>query len=226
MTRFSAAEQTLREAVIAAARVMNARTNNRGLSGNVSARLAEAGFSGFLVTPSGMHYDTLEVDDVVAMQLDGAVRPSETRVPSSEWPFHRAIYRARSDVDAVVHTHSIFATTLACLGRGIPAFHYMVAKAGGSEIRCAPYARFGSEELAQSAVAALEGTRACLLAQHGMITVGRDPQHALDLAVEVESLAEIYWRTLQLSEPNLLSAREMQGVIDKFSSYGQPPSRD
>lgn len=221
MTGFAAAERTLREAVIAAARGMNAQANNRGQSGNVSARCIEPDFDGFLVTPSGMHYDALAIEDIVAVALDGTVRASETRLPSSEWPFHRAIYRARSDVGAIVHTHSIFATTLACLGRGIPAFHYMVAKAGGSDIRCAAYARFGGDELAEAAVGALDDRRACLLAHHGMIAVGRDPQEALDLAVDVEALAEIYWRTLQVCEPNLLSVPEMQHVIDKFRRYGQ-----
>ena len=222
MRSFSAHERTLREAVVAAAQAMNARTNNRGQSGNVSARLSADAFAGFVVTPSGMRYDAVGVEDLVAVALDGGVRAGESRVPSSECAFHRAIYAARPDVGAVVHTHSVFATTLACVGRAIPAFHYMVGKAGGHDIRCAPYARFGSDELARGAVDALQDRRACLLAQHGMITLGRDPADALDLAVDVEALAEMYWRTLQIGEPRLLSAREMQGVVDKFAAYGQP----
>jgi len=200
---------------------MNERTSNRGQSGNVSARLALDGFDGLLVTPSGMRYEALAADDIVAVALDGSIRADESRVPSSECPFHCAIYAARPDVSAIVHTHSIFATTIACLGRSIPAFHYMVAKAGGEDIRCASYARFGSDDLAQGAVDALRERRACLLAQHGMIAVGSNPAEALDLAVDVEALAEIYWRILLIGEPPLLSASEMQSVVDKFVGYGQ-----
>ena len=129
--------------------------------------------------------------------------------------------RARPEVGAIVHTHSPFATTLACLDRGIPAFHYMVAIAGGSDIRCAPYATFGTQALSDHAVAALAGRRACLLAHHGMIATGPSLQGALALAVEVETLAEMYWRALQVGEPRLLPDDEMHVVLEKFATYGQ-----
>jgi L-fuculose-phosphate aldolase len=215
-------ERSLREAVIATARAMNAAGINRGKSGNVSVRLHGAGFDGFLVTPSGLPYGETTPEDIVAMSLAGDARGR--RAPSSEWRFHRDIYRTFADAGAIVHTHAPFATTLACLGRGIPSFHYMVAVAGGADIRCAPYATFGTQALADGAVAALAGRRACLLAQHGMIAVGVTLDAALALAVEVETLAEMYWRVLQVGEPVLLSAAEMAVVLEKFATYGTQPS--
>lgn len=134
---------------------------------------------------------------------------------------HLAIYAARREVEAIVHTHSTAATALACLGKGIPAFHYMVAAAGGADIRCAPYATFGSAALAAHALAALDGRRACLLANHGMIALGASLGQALALAREVENLAEQYLRTLAVGQPNLLDDAEMARVIAKFASYGQ-----
>lgn len=222
MTAGAVDERSLREAVIATARAMNAAGINRGKSGNVSVRLRGAGFDGFLVTPSGLPYGQTTPEDIVAMSLAGDARGR--RAPSSEWRFHRDIYRTYTDAGAIVHTHAPFATTLACLGRGIPSFHYMVAVAGGADIRCAPYATFGTQALADGAVAALAGRRACLLAQHGMIAVGATLDAALALAVEVETLAEMYWRVLQVGEPVLLSAAEMAVVLEKFATYGTQPS--
>jgi L-fuculose-phosphate aldolase len=209
-------ELSLREEIIATARAMNARNLNRGKSGNVSARTD----AGFLVTPTGLAYESMRAEDIVAMSLDGTAQG--TRAPSSEWRFHRDIYAARGEVRAIVHAHSAFATTLACLGRGIPAFHYMIAVAGGSDIRCAPYATFGTQVLSDLALLALEGRKACLLANHGMIAVGPGLAQALALAVEVEALAEQYWRALQIGEPRLLPETEMAVVLEKFRSYGQP----
>ncbi len=203
----------LREAIIATARAMNAAGINRGTSGNVSARIA----GGFLVTPSGLPYAHTTAADIVMVGDDGT--STGRRRPSTEWRFHRDIYVQRAEVQAIVHTHSPFATTLACLDRGIPAFHYMIDVAGGSDIRCAPYATFGTQELSDHALAALEARRACLLSHHGMIAIGNDLEAALALAVEVESLAEMYWRALQIGEPTLLSEREMQRVLEKFAVY-------
>ena len=199
---------------------MNACGINRGKAGNVSARVRRAGFDGFLVTPTGIPYAQTTADDIVAMTLGGDAQGP--RLPSSEWRFHRDIYAARPDAQAIVHTHAPFATTLACLHRGIPAFHYMVGVAGGADIRCAPYATFGTQQLSDHAVAALADRRACLLAQHGMIAIGQSLDQALALAVEVETLAEMYWRALQIGEPPVLSDTEMAVVVDKFRSYGQP----
>jgi L-fuculose-phosphate aldolase len=213
-------EAALRNAVVATALAMNAAGINRGKSGNVSARLRNDAFDGFIITPSGLAYERTTASDIVAMTLDGG--SLGTRVPSSEWRFHRDIYRARGEIGAIVHTHAPFATTLACLGRGIPAFHYMIAVAGGADIRCAPYATFGTQALSDHAVAALQDRRACLLAHHGMLALGSDLDAALALAVEVETLAEMYWRALQLGEPARLSDQEMSVVLAKFASYGQP----
>jgi L-fuculose-phosphate aldolase len=217
------AERALREAIIATAREMNALGINRGKSGNVSARLVNDRFSGYLVTPTGLPYAETTIEDVVALPLAGDERDAiGTRLPSSEWRFHRDIYRARPEVGAIVHTHAPFATTLACLDRDIPPFHYMVAVAGGHDVRCAPYATFGTQALSDHAVTALAGRRACLLAQHGMIATGGSLTQALALAVEVETLAEMYWRVLQIGEPTLLPDAEMRVVLEKFSAYGQP----
>jgi len=213
-------ETRLREAVIEAARGMNRCGINRGRSGNVSARLRLDGFDGFVVTPSGVDYGGLQSSDLVALHADGRPRAPGGLRPSSEWPLHRAIYAARPDAGAIVHTHSVFATTLACLHRGIPAFHYMIALAGG-DVRCAPYAIFGSDELAAGAVDALADRCACLLAQHGLVVLASDPAEALELALQVETLAEIYWRALQIGEPRLLGSTEMSFVSDKFTAYGQ-----
>ena len=207
--------RALRDAVIATAIEMNALGINRGKAGNVSARID----TGFLVTPSGMPYGEISADDIVAMGTDGS-HPSSRR-PSSEWRFHRDIYAARNDAKAIVHTHSPFATTLACLDRGIPAFHYMIAVAGGPDIRCSPYATFGTQELSDHAVRALDGRRACLMSHHGMIATGPSLKHALALAVEVETLAEMYWRALQIGEPTLLPPDELDTVLTKFADYGK-----
>lgn len=203
----------LRSAIIATALRMNEQGINRGKSGNVSARVGD----GFLITPSALPYDETESEDIVTVHDDG--RAIGRLAPSSEWRFHRAIYAARPEVQAIVHAHSPFATTLACLDRGIPAFHYMVAVAGGNDIRCAPYATFGTQALADQVLRAMDGRRACLLSHHGMIAVGESLKVAMALAIEVETLAEMYWRALQLGEPTLLSDAEMKVVLAKFVDY-------
>jgi L-fuculose-phosphate aldolase len=206
-------ESQLRKQVVATARQMNALGINRGKSGNVSARWKD----GFLVTPSGLPYDEMSPQDIVF--VDALGRSGGAREPSSEWRFHFDIYRHKDDACAVVHAHSSFATTLACLGMAVPAFHYMVALAGGNDIRCAPYATFGTQALSDHAIKALEGRLACLLANHGMIATGPSLTQALALAVEVEALCEQYWRALQLGKPNLLTDDEMALVVEKFRIY-------
>ena len=208
----------LREAMIATARRMNTSGLNQGTSGNLSQRVED----GFLLTPTGMEYDALVPEDLVLMRMDGS--HEGRRAPSSEWRIHRDILVRRPEVGAVLHAHSMFCTTLACLRRGIPSFHYMVTAAGGADIRCAPYATFGTEELSHHAVEALEGRKACLLANHGMLALGKDLAVAFKLAVEVETLAAMYWRALQVGEPVLLDAAEMARVLEKFKTYGQQPA--
>jgi L-fuculose-phosphate aldolase len=204
----------LRRAMVETCRRMNATGLNQGTSGNLSARSGD----GFLITPTSLPYDAMEPADLVSMRFDGS--HDGDRRPSSEWRFHRDILLRRSDVAAVLHTHSVYATTLACHHRAIPAFHYMVAVAGGPTIRCAPYATFGTQALSDHALAALEGRRACLLGQHGTIALGASPAAALALAVEVETLARLYVQALVLGEPPVLPDDEIARVIEQRRGLG------
>lgn len=214
-------ETTLRQALVAASLELVASGFNRGTSGNIGVRCAAQ----LLVTPSGVPARRLTPASMVLLAADGQVVGSGR--PSSEWRFHRDILAARPDVNAVVHVHSPFATTLACLGLEIPPFHYMIAAAGGTTIRCAPYALFGTQELSDHALTALRDRKACLLANHGMIALGRDLEEALAVCTEVESLCEQYWRARQLGEPRHLSDDEMRLVLEKFKTYGRrPPQQD
>ncbi len=188
---------------------------NKGTAGNASVRCDD----GFLVTPSGMAVEDMSAASMVKMQFDGSYE--QDKIPSSEWRFHRDILQSRSDVNAIVHTHSMFATTLACLHKDIPPFHYMIAVVGGDSIRCAPYALFGSQALSDNALVALIDRKACLLANHGMIALGRDLDDALAVTVEVENLCEQYWRALQLGEPHILTEAEMREVFQQFKGYGK-----
>lgn len=205
----------LRRAVIETARAMSERGLSPGRSGNVSCRTG----SGMLITPSGMAYDAIEPDDIVPVANDGSVA-KDSRKPSSEWRFHLAAYEARPDMQAIVHTHSMHATVLACAHRSIPAFHYMVAAAGGADIPLVPYATFGSEALSKNVADGLRERNACLMANHGMIAIGATLSAALELAAEVEVLAEQYWKVLALGA-HVLPDDEMQRVLTRFKSYGQ-----
>jgi len=208
-------EAELRRALIDTAIAAQREGLNRGASGNLSVRYG----NGFLITPSGMAATEQTSEDVVWMAMDGNARGQ--RKPSSEWRFHRDLYVARPEFGAVLHAHSTFATTLACLGRDIPPFHYMIAAAGGKTIRCAPYATFGTQELSDQALTAMAGRKACLLGNHGLLVAESGLERALALAVEVENLCEQYCRTLQISTPKLLSDAEMDVVLEKFKDYGQ-----
>ncbi|MGO1118740.1 class II aldolase/adducin family protein [Rhodovibrionaceae bacterium A322] len=217
------AKTDLKDSLVQAARKMNALGINQGSSGNLGLRLpAELG-EGLLVTPSGLDYDLMGPADIVEMDFQGQWQvEAADRKPTSEWRFHRDILVARPEFGAVVHTHAVFATTLACLEKSIPAFHYMVAIAGGKDIRCSSYETFGSEELSQAVLAALEGRKACLLGHHGLIACGKDLAEALKIAVEVETLAQQYCQLLQLTpNPPVLSDAEMMKVLKKFEAgYG------
>ena len=214
-------DRALQEAVISACRELTRLGLTYGTSGNIGLRRDERHF---FVSPTGMSYDTLEAGDIPLVDLDGCW--FGRRLPSSEWRFHRDIFKSRNDVGAIVHTHSMNATALACTGRGIPAFHYMVAVAGGTDIRCAPYYTFGTQALSDAAVAALEGRKACLLANHGVIAVGADLPAALALAGEVENLAAQYCAALALGDVRILDEHEMRPVLDKFRTYGSQDATD
>jgi L-fuculose-phosphate aldolase len=211
----------LRAQLIATAAALNATGINVNKAGNVSARCRRGHTAGLLVTPTAVAYEALAPESLVFVRLaDGAARGR--LAPTSEWRFHRDILAARPEFDAVVHSHSPAATALACHGAGLPAFHYMVAAAGGSDIRCAPYATFGTQELSDRALAALAGRRACLLAHHGVIACGATLAQALALAIEVEHLARIYLHARTLGEPPCLPETEMRRVLERFEHYGQP----
>ncbi|MEM1412487.1 MAG: class II aldolase/adducin family protein [Pseudomonadota bacterium] len=205
-------------ALLQAARSLES-TGNVGTSGNLSVRHTDpAQGPGMLITPSGVPYEQLQEDALVFVDSEGA--PRGRYAPSSEWRFHLAIYADRPDAGAVVHSHSPHATALACLGRPLPAFHYEVAFAGGKDIRCAPYATFGTEQISVNVLAALEGRRACLIANHGAVCLGETMDKALFLARELEQLARIYSLCLAMGEPKVLSDEEMAHVVEKFAAYG------
>lgn len=161
----------------------------------------------------------MSTDDMVFMDMQG--RWSCNKTPSSEWRFHRDILMDRAEFGAVLHTHSTFATILSCIGKGIPAFHYMVGIAGGRTIPCASYATVGTQKLADCAVEAMSGYRACLLANHGMIAAAQDLPQVLALAIEIEGLCEQYCHLLQIGTPVILPNAEMDTVLEKFKRYGK-----
>jgi L-fuculose-phosphate aldolase len=203
-----------RESLVATARAMNESGLNLGTSGNLSLRAGD----GMLITPSGVPYPELGPGDVVFVDTEG--RSEGGLRPSSEWRFHLDIYRARPEAAAIVHEHPVHCTALACLNRPLPAFHYMVAVAGGRDIRCAPYATFGTQELSDHVLAALDGRRACLMANHGLLCFSSSLARALDLALQIEHLAESYLACLAVAEPVVLDDEEMDRVLLKFEDYG------
>ncbi len=210
----------LRDQLVSTAKQMSALGLTPGMSGNVSVRSP----GGMLVTPSGMPYPELTGDDCVEIKPDGTVRPGQ-KTPSTEWQLHRDILGARQDVQAIVHTHSLFSTTISMLRRPIPAVHYMVVLAGTDEVPCAEYATFGSAQLALNAVSALRGGSACLLANHGMVALGSSLASALKLAAEVETLASQYWHAAQIGSPHVLDGEELGRVRARFAEYGQQRPR-
>ena len=221
-------EDDLRRRVIEAAQAMSRNGLNHGSAGNLSVRWHRGGADGLLITPTALPCDRCTPDDLVWLPIvprgdEADPHPDGLRRPSSEWRFHRDLYRHRADVHAVVHAHPPHGAALACLPAiqrdGIPPFHYMVAAAGGTDIRCAPYASFGTQALSDHALAALEGRRACLLAHHGTIAVGASLEAALALAVELEWLCRTYALALQLGGPARLSETQMQAVLERFADY-------
>ncbi len=210
-------ERQLREAIIAKCRWMNASGLNQGTSGNISARYEDR----MLITPSATPYDAMKPEMIASMPLEGAYGEwTGPLQPSTEWRFHLDIMRARPDVGGIVHTHSTYATVLAIARKPIPACHYMMAAFGGTDIRCAGYARYGTKELSDLAIAALEGRNGCLLANHGMIALGANLDKAMWLAVELETIARQYYLSLALGSACILSDEEIAETARGFSTYG------
>ena len=189
---------------------------NHGATGNCSIRKEE----GFLISPSGISNDSLKSEHIVLMKMDGTLVNPKKLQPSSEWLFHRDIFKSRKDVNAVVHTHSVYASALSVLGAAIPQFHYMIAVTGGKEIPCAQYAMFGTQELSDNILKSLGKQKACLMSNHGLITVGTDLKEAVDIAEEVEHLSKMYVKANMPRKPHLLSDKEMDDVLKRFQSYG------
>ncbi len=208
--------EALRQEIISIVGRFNSSGLSFGCSGNLSARSAQ----GFLITPTGVPYDNLGTEDIIELDYAGNVIDG-TLKPSSEWPMHRGIYQAREDINAIAHVHSPYATAVACTRQPIPAFHYMVTILGSDSIPCADYATFGTEELAENAVIAMEDSMACLLANHGQVAVGEDLAMAFQYAGEVENLARQFILSLQAGGPVLLSEDEMKMNIEKFKTYGK-----
>lgn len=226
----AARDMEMRIALLDTLRAMGVAGLNVGTAGNASVRLDAAQTRTtndhanapvpMLITPSGLAAERCGAQDMARVDADG--RAHGRFAPSSEWQLHRDIYAAFPAAGAVLHAHSPFATALACQRIDIPPFHYMIARFGGSSIRCARYATFGTQALSDATIAALHERNACLLANHGMVVFGRDLSQALALAIEFETLCAQYWRSLQLGEPVLLSEAEMAEVIERFRWYGKP----
>lgn len=206
-------EQQLRSALLLISRRMVDLGLNRGTAGNASVRCS----NDVLITPSALPVAEMTEQDLVLIAKDGKIL--QGRKPSSEWRFHCDIFNARPEIGAVLHMHSTFATTIACLGKDVPALHYHIAIAGGDTIRCTPYTIFGEQNLSDLALDALHDRKACLLGNHGMIVLGKDLDDALSVAHEVEYLCEIYWRALSVGEPKILTAQQMHEVKAKFVEY-------
>jgi L-fuculose-phosphate aldolase len=210
-------ETTLRRQMVQAMQRLDALGLNRGSTGNLSQRCARGGRPGMLITPTGMGTDA-HAQDMAWVGEDGQVQGDWQ--PSSEWLFHQAVLARRPDVMAIVHSHSVHATALACLQRGLPPFHYMVAVAGADSVPCTPYFTFGSEELSAAVAQALADRNACLMAHHGLVAAGTSLAQAMKIAIEVEALCEVYLKALAVAEPPHLSAAQMAEVLDKFRRYG------
>ncbi len=216
-------DRALRAELVATVKRLDALGLNRGSTGNASVRSGARGAPGCWITPTGMGAAELGANDLVWLGDDGQVRGAW--LPSSEAPFHRAIYAARPDLNAVVHLHSVHATALACLRRKLPAFHYMVAIAGGDDVTCTPYHLFGKPELSRAVAKAFAKRHACLMANHGLVAGGTSLTHAVKVACEIESLCETYLKALAVGEPAILTRQQMAAVRERFKTYGKTRRR-
>ena len=211
-------ETSQQEDLLQSSLILSRQGLNHGATGNLSCRSNNT----FIITPSGVNLENLDAESMVELGIDGKLISSESRhKPSSEWLFHRDIYASRNDINAIVHTHSVFSSTLSVLGEGIPAFHYMIAVAGGDSIRCSDYALFGTQELSNNIIAAMAQRKACLISNHGMIAIGKNLNEAINIAIEVEHLAQLYVQAKMIGTPKLLNDSQMLEVIDKFRTYGE-----
>ena len=189
-------------------------------SGNISLRTNEDDKDGYLITPSGKKYETLKPDDIVFMGLNAEVENNDSpNKPSSEWRFHRDIYINKKDAQAIVHAHSPHATAVSSHGKSIPPFHYMIALAGGEDIKCAEYATFGTEDLSKNIIKALKKRTACLMSNHGQVAFGKNLEEAFELAQEIENICQQYIIALKIGQPKILSFEEMKKVLDKAKNY-------
>ena len=186
-------------------------------SGNISVRSIENNVEGFLITPSGKKYDTLKEEDIVFVSSDG--NHDTNLKPSSEWRFHKDIYLKKAEAKAIVHAHSPHATAVSAHGKDIPAFHYMIALAGGDSIKCAKYATFGTQELSNNIINALENRKACLMSNHGQVAFGENLESTFELAEELENICHQYINTIKLGEPKILSSSEMDVILEKVKNY-------
>ncbi|MCP3675588.1 MAG: class II aldolase [Gammaproteobacteria bacterium] len=209
-------ENELRQQIVDHAKRFSLKNLTAGKSGNISVRFGNT----CLITPSAVEYESLTIEDIVLIDFSGQIIRGYHQ-PSSEWHFHCGIYKSRADVESVVHTHSTYCTALACAHEKIPAFHYMVAIAGGNDIPLVPYQLFGTKELSSAVIDRLSQRNACLLANHGLVAVGKDLKNSFNLAMEVEQLAEQYCTVKKIGEAQLLNDDEMELVIEKFKHYGE-----
>ena len=216
MVSSRSADFEARASIVRACQEMGSLGINQGTSGNISLRTTD----GILVTPSGMPYSAMHPEDIVFMAMDGKWQARDANVPSTEWRFHLDILRTKPEVNAVVHAHPIYCSTLAIMGKAIPAIHYMIAAGGGRDIPCAPYAQYGTDELSKIALLALQHRHACLLAHHGLIATGSSLAKAMWLAVEVEVLARQYHGCLQIGDPPTLPDDEIDSILKRWGDYG------
>ena len=209
--------------VIKFAKKLNSSNLSPLRSGNISIRANQDNKEGFLITPSGIKYDQLKVDNIVFLELEEKINEEKIRReginPSSEWRFHQDIYIERVDAKAIVHAHSTYATAVSAHGKNIPAFHYMIALAGGNDIKCAQYATFGTKELSENILHALEKRKACLMSNHGQVAFGKNLDEAFELAEEIENICHQYINTIKLGNPKILSFEEMNKILEKTKNY-------
>ena len=212
-----------KQEVIEYAKKLNTENLSPLRSGNISIRGVNEEIDGFFITPSGVKYDDLTTDSIVFLELNenNNIKKISDKVinPSSEWRFHQDIYIEKRDAHAIVHAHSANAAAVSAHGKNIPAFHYMVALAGGNNIKCAEYATFGTKELSQNIIKALDGRKACLMSNHGQVAFGKSLSEAFELAEEIENICHQYINTIKLGQPKILSDEEMRKILDKTKNY-------